>query len=48
MAGHAAARHPLATGMVLPGYVIAQYSPQNVTGASNQLPVDQGANNQPE
>jgi hypothetical protein len=34
--------------MVLPGYVIAQYAPQNVTSASNQLPVGQGANNLPE
>src|SRR5215831_14172881 len=37
MAGHAAARHSLATGMVLPGHVITQYAPQNVTSASKSV-----------
>src|SRR5262249_45590087 len=32
----------LAMGMLLLRYVIAQSKTQNVTGASNQLPVDQG------
>src|SRR5262249_27789099 len=41
MAGQRRGASPLAMGMLLPRYVIAQSKTQNVTDASNQLPVDQ-------